>query len=516
MGRAAQQSSPDGGHWDRSPFVRALGMRNRYAARVRFFVVTLLLSFLCAGPREASSNEPKPNIIIVFTDDQGYADVGVFGAKGFKTPHIDRMAEEGIRFTDFYVAQPVCSASRAALLTGCYPNRVGITGALGPRGKVGLHEDETTLAELCRARGYATAVFGKWHLGHRAPFLPSRHGFDEFYGIPYSNDMWPLHPAYARLPKGAAKRKQGYPDLPLYEGDKVVDAEVSGEDQARFTSAFTERAVAFIEKHKERPFFLYVAHPMPHVPLFASKDCVGKSEQGLYGDVIQEIDKGVGTILATLHKHGLDEKTLVIFTSDNGPWLSYGNHAGSTGPLREGKGTTWDGGVRVPCVARWPGKISAGRVCREPAMTIDVFPTVAKLIGAKLPERKIDGKDIGPLLLGKPGATSPQEAYFFYYRKNDLEAMRAGRWKLHFPHGYRTMIGRELGRDGSPGKYDHKKTGLELYDLETDVGETKDVAAERPEVVKRLQALADRMRADLGDRLTKTEGTGRRDPGRDK
>ena len=454
-----------------------------------------------------------PNVVIILTDDQGYGDVGVYGADGFETPNLDRMAAEGMRFTDFYVAQPVCSASRAALLTGCYPNRLGITGALGPRARHGIHAQETTLAELCRSRGYATAVFGKWHLGHRPEFLPPRHGFDEFYGIPYSNDMWPLHPDYARLPADAAERKRGYPDLVVFEGERIVDHRVTADDQRQFTTAFTERAVAFIENHRAEPFFVYLAHPMPHVPLYVSDRFAG-STPGTYGDVIQEIDWSVGRILETIRRHGLEERTLVIFTSDNGPWLSYGDHAGSAGPLREGKGTTFEGGVRVPCIMRWPGAIPAGSVCSEPLMTLDLFPTIAALIEADLPRRQLDGRDASALLLQKPGAASPQEAYFFYYHRNDLEAMRSGRWKLHFPHRYRTMAGRAAGSGGTPGKYDHRETGLELYDLAADIGETRNVAQEHPEVVARLVELAEAMRRDLGDDLTGTKATGRRDPGR--
>ncbi|MHC4319358.1 MAG: sulfatase family protein [Planctomycetota bacterium] len=469
-------------------------------------------AFLAAA---AAGAAPPPNIVIIFTDDQGYGDVGVYGADGYATPNLDRMAAEGMRFTDFYVAQPVCSASRAALLTGCYPNRIGIAGALGPRSKHGIHSEETTLGELCRSRGYATAVFGKWHLGHLPEFLPLQHGFDEYYGIPYSNDMWPLHPDYARFPPGTAERKRGYPDLTMFEGNQVVDPEVTSDDQKRFTREFTERAVTFIQEHGDRPFLLYVAHPMVHVPLHVSDEFAGTTAAGLYGDVISEIDWSVGRILEAIRATGIDDRTLVIFTSDNGPWLSYGDHGGSARPLREGKGTTFEGGVRVPCIMRWPGAIPAGQVCREPLMTIDIFPTVAALIGAELPGRRIDGRDAQALLRGTPGAVSPQEAYFFYYHGNDLEAVRSGRWKLHFPHKYRSMEGRDPGSGGTPGKYDYsRRTGLELYDLRADVSESRNVADDHPEVVARITALADAMRRDLGDKLTEAKGTGRRPAGR--
>jgi arylsulfatase len=413
------------------------------------------------------------------------------------------MAQEGIRFTRFYVAQAVCSASRAALLTGCYPNRIGISGALGPHSKVGLSSQETTLAELAKQRGYATAIFGKWHLGHQPQFLPTHHGFDFYFGLPYSNDMWPKHP----------EAKPGtYPPLPLIEGDKVVQ---TMPDQTQLTTWYTERAVKFIEQNKARPFFLYVAHSMPHVPLHVSRKFKGKSEQGLYGDVITEIDWSVGEILAALKRHGLDKRTLVMFSSDNGPWLSYGNHAGSAGPLREGKGTCWEGGLRVPFLARWPGKVPAGAVCREPAMTIDLFPTIAGLIGADLPSHKIDGLDIWPLLSGVPLAQCPHEAYFFYYENNQLEAVMSRCWKLVLPHTYRTLEGQPPGRDGIPTKYIQRTIKRpELYDLDTDIGEQRELAAAHQDQVRRLEALADLARDDLGDSLTKRVGKGAREPGR--
>ncbi|UCH64010.1 MAG: sulfatase [Fidelibacterota bacterium] len=449
----------------------------------------------CKGLRKR-----QPNIVIIFTDDQGYADVGVFGAQGFETPNLDRMAAEGTKFTDFYVAQPVCSASRAGLLTGCYPNRVGILGALHPDAKRGINDEEMTIAELVKQRDYATAIYGKWHLGHHPQFLPTRHGFDDYFGLPYSNDMWPKHPT---------ARAGRYPPLPLIEGEKAI---AHNPDQSMLTTWYTERAVEFIEQHQDRPFLLYVPHSMPHVPIYVSDKFKGKSEQGLYGDVIMEIDWSVGQILKALKRHGLDENTLVIYTSDNGPWLSYGNHAGSALPLREGKGTTWDGGVREPTIMRWPGKIPADRVCREPAMTIDILPTIAGLVGAELPQHKIDGKDIWPLISGQPGATSPQEAYYFYWGQH-LQGIRSGKWKLHFPHEYRSLKG-EPGRDGLPGKYMQRETGLALYDMENDIEEQFNVVDQYPEVVKRLQTLAEKARKDLGDSATGQEGAGVRPAGR--
>ncbi len=438
-------------------------------------------------------SQTRPNIVLIMTDDQGWADTGTFGATTFETPHLDRMADEGVRFTNWYVPQAVCGASRAGLLTGCYPNRIGMLGAPGPRATRGIAEGELLLSELVKREGYATALIGKWHLGHRKKFLPLQHGFDEYFGLPYSNDMWPHHPGVRHLPM--EKRLEVWPHLPLMEGNEVINPEVTGDDQVQLTTRYTEKAVDFIERNKEQPFFLYVAHSMPHVPLYVSAKFKGKSKQGLYGDVIMEIDWSVGQILAALEQHGLDEKTMVLFTSDNGPWLSYGNHAGSAGPLREGKGTAWEGGQRVPCIARWPGRIPAGTVCTQPAMHIDLLPTVAGLLGAELPDHPIDGRDIRPLFEKPASATSPHQAYFFYWG-NDLHAVRSGKWCLHLPHSYRSLMG-DPGQDGLPGPYQQKKTGLALFDLENDIGQQKDVASEHPEVVARLRGLGEAHTAEL-------------------
>jgi arylsulfatase A len=469
----------------------------RSILRIALPVIAVIVASLAAvGARAADA---PPNIVVIYCDDLGYADIGPFGAKGYATPNLDRMAAEGRKFTDFYVAQAVCSASRTALLTGCYPNRVGILGALGPTSPIGIHDDETTLAEVCKKRGYATAIYGKWHLGHHRQFLPTRHGFDDYFGLPYSNDMWPKHPT------------SKFPDLPLIEGEKTIEL---NPDQSNLTSWYTERAVKFIGAHHERPFFLYVPHSMPHVPLFVSKKFAGKTERGLFGDVIAEIDWSVGEILAALQRHGLDERTLVVFTSDNGPWLSYGDHAGSAAPLREGKGTAWDGGQRVPCLMRWPGKIPAGTVCREPAMTIDLLPTVAKLLGVELDSsRPIDGVDIGGLLVGDDGAKSPHDGLYFYWG-SALHAVRSGPWKLHFAHEYRSLGPAGGGKGGEPRPYVNKRTELALYNLADDAGETRNVAAEHPEIVARLEKLAERARADLGDGATKRVGAGVREVGR--
>ncbi len=465
------------------------------------------LALLAAATSFAAAGR-APNVIIIFNDDMGYADIGVFGATGYATPNVDRLAREGVKFTSFHVAQAVCSASRAALLTGCYPNRLGIHGALGPQSNHGIHDAETTLAEVFKSRGYATGMAGKWHLGHREPFLPNRHGFDESYGIPYSNDMWPHHPE---------ARPGTYPKLPLYEDGRIIDDEVTPEDQAQLTTRLTERAVNFIARHKDRPFFFYLAHPQPHVPLFVSDKFKGKSPRGLFGDVIMEIDWSVGEILRALEQHGLARDTLVIFTSDNGPWLSYGEHAGSARPHREGKGTAWEGGTRVPCVMRWPGRLPAGAVSDDYVMTIDLLPTLAGLIGAQLPARPIDGRDVWPLLSRQPGAKNPHEGYGNWYAQNELQAVVSGdgEWKLVLPHRYRTLGGRPGGKGGIPVKYDSASVPApQLFNLRTDREETKDVAAAHPAVVQRLLAFAEKCRADLGDSLTKRTGTGVREPGR--
>lgn len=468
----------------------------------------MIWTFWAAG---LAAQEGPPNVVLMFTDDQGYGDVGCYGAQGFVTPHLDRLAAEGVKFTDFYVSSPVCSASRAALMTGCYHERVGISGALSPASKLGLHPDEVTLAEICKSKGYATAAIGKWHLGRPEAFLPVRQGFDEYFGLPYSNDMWPFHPDVLQLPM--EERLKRWPKLPLIEGDRVVDEEITPEEQAQLTVRYTERALDFIDRNRQRPFFLYLAHSQPHVPLFVSSRFAGTTKRGLFGDVISEIDWSMGQILEKLRQLGLEGRTLVLFTCDNGPWLSYGSHAGSAGPLREGKGTCWEGGVRVPFLARWPGKIPAGRVVAEPAMTIDILPTLAGLVGADLPQRAVDGKDIWPLLAGQEGAKSPHDTLFFYYQSGELQALRHGKWKLMLPHSYRTLAGQETRSDGLPVPYAKAKAGLELYDLAVDAGESRDVAAQHPEVVADLVGIADRMRADLGDRLTRIRGDGRREPG---
>ncbi|MFN9719245.1 MAG: sulfatase [Planctomycetota bacterium] len=458
---------------------------------------------------ETGGRVPLPNIVVILIDDMGYSDIGPFGGDPKLTPNLNRMAREGRRFTNFYVSQAVCSASRASLLTGCYNVRIGILGALGPATEIGISDNEMTLAEVCRQKGYSTACFGKWHLGHHHEFLPQQHGFDEYFGLPFSNDMWPFHPEVMHLPMD--ERLKRWPHLPLISGSTVIDEQVTADEQALLTTQYTEHATSFIDRHADQPFFLYVPHSMVHVPLFVSEKHKDATGSGLYADVVREVDWSVGQILEALRRNQLDEKTLVIFTSDNGPWLSYGNHAGSAKPLREGKGTMFDGGCRVPCLMRWPGQIPADSECTEPAMTIDVLPTVADLIGAKLPDHPIDGKSIWPLMNATPGAKSPQEAYYFYWGR-ELQAIRRGNWKLHFPHEYRTLNGRPGGTDGIPAKYDVATLESALFDLETDPGESSNVVREHPDVVAELKRLAEKARAELGDR--ERQGAGVRSVGK--
>lgn len=469
--------------------------------RKSIFIWNVVVLACCLAVMANAADTP-PNIVIIFCDDLGYADPSCFGNTNVKTANIDKLAAEGTRFTSFYVPQAVCGASRAGLLTGCYPNRIGMLGAPGPKSKQGIAASEKLISEICKERGYATAIFGKWHLGDNEKFLPLQHGFDEYFGLPYSNDMWPHHP----------ESPKNWPPLPLIEGNRVINKDVTHADQEQLTKQYTEHAVDFIKRNAKQPFFLEVAYAMPHVPLHVSESFKSKSGVGLYGDVLLEIDWSVGEILKALNDNKIADNTFVFFSSDNGPWLSYGNHAGSKGPLREGKGSEWEGGVRVPCVMRWPGKIPAGRTCDEPLMTIDLLPTIAKWNGGTLPEHKIDGLDASDLILGKPGAKSPHESYAFYYG-NELQAVRAGDWKLILPHTFRNFVG-PAGADGKPNGYKQSKTELALYNLRDDISESKDVQTKHPQIVAKLQKMAEAYRADIGDSLQKKPGAGKRPPGK--
>nr|WP_246146874.1 sulfatase [Rubripirellula lacrimiformis] len=461
----------------------------------------------------ASADTPPPNVVVIFIDDMGYADIGPFGATDYPTPNLDRMASEGRRFTDFVVSSAVCSASRSALMTGCYHRRVGFSGALGPKATTGLADREVTLAELCKSKGYATAAFGKWHLGHDPKFLPTNHGFDQFYGIPYSNDMWPLHPDSVAVRKKNPKAKIPWAALPMIEstregGARVVNDDMQPSDQEQMTTEFTERAVGFIKDNADQPFFLYLPHPMVHVPLYVSDKFRGKSGAGIFGDVVMEVDWSVGQVLAAIEDIGAQQNTLVVFTSDNGPWLSYGTDSGSAGPLREGKGTMFEGGYREPTIMWWKDKIPAGTTCDKLCSSIDILPTVAKLIGATLPDHKIDGHDIRPLMFGEPDATSPHDAFYGYYGGGQLQTIRNERFKLVFPHQYRTLDGQPGGSGGNPVPYASARAELALYDLDNDLGETTNVMEKFPDQVKELQAAASLAREDLGDRLNDQKGAG--------
>lgn len=470
----------------------------------------LLLLYLGCFTTTLAQQSKSPNIILIFMDDMGNGDLSVTGALEYQTPVIDQMASEGLRFTNFLSAQAVCSASRAGLLTGCYPNRIGLTGALFPNSKIGINPSEITLPELLKQKGYATAIVGKWHLGDSPEFLPLQHGFDEFFGLPYSNDMWPID--YNGEP-ATDWRKESFPPLFLIEGNEKKIPINTLQDQAQLTKMYTERAIDFIKRKKDKPFFLYLPHSMPHVPINASAQFKGKSKLGMYGDVMMEIDWSIGEILKTLKSSGIENNTLIIFTSDNGPWLNYGSHAGSSGGLREGKGTSFEGGQRVPCIVRWPGVIRKGLICNSLTSTIDLYPTLAELLGIKL-SSQIDGFSLLPILNGNITA-QPRKEFFYYYRSNNLEAVRMDDWKLVLPHPGRTYENSEVGVNGYPGKVDEAfpiKQGL--YDLRRDPGERYDVQNQYPDVLNALQSLADKAREDLGDDLVKQPGKNRREPGR--
>ena len=463
-----------------------------------------LLFLTAASALSASVMAASPtNIVLINLDDVGYGDFSFNGAYGYKTPNIDRMSAEGMHFTHFLACQPISGASRAGLLTGCYPNRIGFSGAPGPGSDYGIHPDEMTMAELLKQKDYKTAIFGKWHLGDDKQFLPLQNGFDEYYGLPYSNDMWPFHPQQGEI--------FNFPDLPTYEGNKIVGYNT---DQTKFTTDYTMRAVNFIKKNKDEPFFLYLAHSMPHVPLFVSDKYKGKSEQGLFGDVMMELDWSIGEIFKTLRELGLEENTLVVLTSDNGPWIAYGNHAGSTAGLREAKATTFDGGNRVPCIMYWKGQIEPGTTCNQLASNIDLLPTFAEITEVPLPKRKIDGVSILPLMKNKKDV-NPRESFVYYLNVNDMEAVTDGMFKLVFPHRYPTYGSYVPGNDGQPGRLTVVELmKRELYDVRRDPGERYDVLSQYPEVAAKLMKIADEKRYQLGDNLMRVKGKENRESGK--
>ncbi len=460
-------------------------------------LLTAVLLANCDKVIAQKQNTKKPNVVIIFIDDEGYGDVGCYGATGFQTPNLDHMASQGMRFTNFYAAQPVCSASRAGLLTGCYPNRIGFSGALFPYDTIGINPNEQTIAEMFKEQEYATACFGKWHLGWQKEFLPLQHGFDEFVGLPYSNDMWPNNNVTGER-KPEDKGRRNFPDLPLIVGNEVEETITSLKDQDKLTTLYTEKAVDFINRNAKKPFFLYIPHSMGHIPLGVSDKFRGKSEQGLYGDVMMEIDWSVGEISKALEKNNLTENTILIFTTDNGPWLNYGNHAGSSGGLREGKTTSWEGGQRVPFIIRWPGKTPEGTICNKLACTIDLLPTLSSIINGKLSGNKIDGVDITSLWEGD-FKSEPRETILYYYGENNLNAVRKGNWKLVLPHtwqSYNTKPGND-GYGGNRIKMAVEKP--ELYNMMRDPGERFNVIESYPEKVKELMLVVEKARVELGD-----------------
>jgi arylsulfatase A len=459
--------------------------RRKFIAKGTTILTALPLLQLIGEPI-FRSDDKLPNIILIYTDDLGYADVGVFGAKGFKTPNLDELAKNGIQFKDYYSAAPTCTPSRAALLTGCYPVRVGLPFVIGPKGpdwtkgkeNIGLNSKETTIASMLKQKNYATGCIGKWHLGDMKEFLPTHHGFDYYFGLPYSHDMIKSYD-----PK--------WPDLPLIENEKVVEL---NPDLSQLTKRYTEKTLSFIDKNKRHPFFLYLAHSMPHIPLFVSEKFKGKSECGLYGDVVEEIDWSVGEIVKKLKELNLYKNTLIIYTSDNGPWLIYGDHAGSAGNLREGKFTTFEGGQREPCIISWPRKIPKGVVSDKTFSAIDFLPTVAAITAAKLPDKKIDGKSALSLWENKPGAQNPHKALYFY-AEYDLQAVRWQNWKLHFHHNYDSV--KVSGKDGKQGIGIGKIIELSLFDLKNDPGEKINLADKYPDIVKKMTEMAKKFDEEL-------------------
>jgi arylsulfatase len=471
--------------------------RVSYIYRVSKMIIVcglIPLVITCKSTHSQTSSTQKPNIVLIFLDDVGYGDIGDFGAIGYETPHLDKLSSQGMRFTNFY-AQPVCSASRAALMTGSQPVRVRIGGAVFPHANFGLNPKEETIAELLKKQGYTTGIVGKWHLGDAKKFLPLQQGFDMYLGLPYSNDMWPKGHRNTKTSKVMAHM----PPLPLIDGNKTVEYIRNYDQMDSLDLKYTKRAVRFINHHKDQPFFLYFAHNQAHVPLYVSDKFKGKSEQGMYGDVMEEIDWSVGQVMQALKRNGLAKNTLVIFTSDNGPWINFGKRGGSTAGLRGGKLLDFEGGVREPTIMRWPGVIPEGTINNKIAATIDILPTLAKITGARLPKQKIDGVNILPILKD-PSNEDPRKHFFFYSDiGGKLNAVRKGAWKLILPHHYMAYEGESPGKGGAAGPRHQDSIKLSLYNMRRDRGERYNVAEQHPKVVKELMKLVKKERKELGD-----------------
>ena len=461
------------------PILITRSYMNQKATRRSFLKVTGMgIAATAAASAIAAPEVDKPNIVIIFLDDSGFADFSPFGNPSYPTPNVQKLAAEGCRFTNFHVPQAICSASRGALLTGCYPERTGLVGAHGPRAR-GMDPKWPTIAQILKPQGYKTAIFGKWHIGDQPETRPPARGFDESCGLMYSNDMWRFHPR--------TRHFDGWP-LQFWENGKVIVEDVTKEHQKNLTKWYTEHAVDFIKRHKKNPFFLYVPHSMPHVPLFVSKEFENKSGDGLYADVMMEIDWSVGEITKALKDAGIDKNTLVIFTSDNGPWISYGDHAGKT-PYREAKATSFDGGTRSACIMKFPGKIKAGSTDNRFIGSIDLMPTIAAVTGAGTPKTPFDGKNLSSIVMGKADTKNPHQYYSFTTGTHfDGIFSGDGRWKLHVPHGYRTL--ETPGKDGTPGKYAKKKIDFALFDMQNDPFETTNVIDKYPEVASKLKKVA--------------------------
>jgi arylsulfatase A-like enzyme len=458
---------------------------------------------------QSTAQTKRPNVIIIMMDDMGYGDTEPYGMTGIPMANFNRLSKEGTRFTHYNVAEPICTASRAALLTGCYSNRVGMTGALLPGDKKALNPDEETIASLLKNAGYQTGMFGKWHLGNKPPYWPTHYGFNTFYGIPYSHDIW-NRDKDGNLITDKSNFRYTWPPLPLIEGDHVVDSITSKKALSELATNLTDRSVQFIKQNKSKPFFLYLAHSMPHVPLAPSVRFKGKSDLGDFGDEMMELNWSIGQILKALDDEKLAKNTILIITSDNGPWLNFGDHAGSSGGFKEGKATTWEGGTRVPLWIRWPGKIEAGGVNSMLMTNMDMLPTIIAATGAHLPQKPIDGINFLPAWQGKT-SKAPREVFYYYFGKNNLEGLRYLHWKLVLPHPSNTYAALH-GKGGIGGKIGQVNVPMALYDLAHDPGEAYDVQQNYPEIVKKMLELAEQARDDMGDDLTNRQGKNMRKP----